>query len=153
MGSYNYIKGDVTEVDFDFLVHGCNAQGRMASGVAKAISDKWPVVKQNYVDWFQNSGLYLGDIQTVTVGNNKFVINAITQEYYGYDKKKYVSYDAVDKAMQSFNRLLRSTGRDSSTKIVMPMIGAGLGGGNWEIIKEIILQNLYDYNVDFYYLD
>lgn len=150
-----YCKGDVTEADFDVLVHGCNAQGKMASGVAKCIADKWPIVKEHYLECyetFKNNGYhksFLGSNFYVVIDEEtgRSVNNAITQQFYGYDGEKYVSYDAIDKVMASISRVV---GKDE--KIVMPKIGSEKGGGDWNVIEKIIESHLSEHDVTIYYL-
>ncbi len=74
---------------------------------------------------------------------NKVILNCITQEFYGKDNKRYVSYDAVDECMQELNIY---------EEIAMPKIGAGLGGGDWSVIEAIINHRLNDRKVTVYYL-
>jgi O-acetyl-ADP-ribose deacetylase (regulator of RNase III) len=37
--------------------------------------------------------------------------------------------------------------------VAMPMIGAGLGGGNWKVIEAIINHRLKDFDVRVYHLE
>jgi O-acetyl-ADP-ribose deacetylase (regulator of RNase III) len=55
-----------------------------------------------------------------------------TQEFYGKDGKKYMSYEAF------FSSFLRVADHYEESTIVMPKIGAGLGGGDWNTIEDII---------------
>ena len=157
-----YIKGDVTKADFSILVHGCNAQGKMASGVAKCIADKWPIVKQSYEEWhmdclvssfYNDSRSMLGELQFVLIDSPcKYVVNAITQQYYGYDGEKYVSYDAIDRCMKELNYRIMHEREGLKPKIVMPKIGSERGGGDWNVIEKIIESHLSEHDVTIYYL-
>jgi O-acetyl-ADP-ribose deacetylase (regulator of RNase III) len=62
------------------------------------------------------------------------VANAVTQKNFGRSGR-YVSYDAVRLVMQRANVLCKAGG---ITEIAMPKIGAGLAGGDWDIIAQII---------------
>ena len=44
-----YRKGDLFQTEIKTIVHGCNAQGVMGSGVAKIIRDKYPKAYDRYV--------------------------------------------------------------------------------------------------------
>jgi O-acetyl-ADP-ribose deacetylase (regulator of RNase III) len=131
-----YIKGDLLSSKATVIVHGCNAQKKMNSGVAKAVREKWPEVYKRYME---TEYLKLGCVQVVRVGG-QYIVNAITQDQYGYDGNKYVSYDAIDSCMSKLAKLFP----ESSAMIAMPKIGAGLGGGNWQVIETIINQHLKD---------
>ena len=41
-------KGNLLESDCDYICQQVNCQGKMNSGIAKQIREKWPVVYQNY---------------------------------------------------------------------------------------------------------
>lgn len=129
-----YKKGNLIDATEKIIVHGCNAQGKMNSGVAKAIREKWPGAFGVYAKVHQQFGLELGSVLWYESPEEKLIGNAITQEFYGSDGKKYVNYDATAAALQSINDVAIELGCD----IAMPKIGAGLGGGNWTIIENII---------------
>lgn len=135
-----YINGDVFTADCEHILHGCNAQGVMGSGVAKIVKEQYTDAYNFYIEYHAQYGLKLGDTQFVPA-NGKVIINAITQEFYGKDGKLYVDYDAVAAAMKTVNRVLKLSGY---TQVAMPKIGSGLGGGNWDVIAYIIEQELAD---------
>lgn len=133
-----YRKGNLLNTDSHYIIHGCNAQGVMNSGVAKAIRERWPKVYEDYKAWYDNctdkflDSLPLGHYHFVKVEDHT-IINAVTQKYYGRDGTRYVSYDAIDEIFEALDDKL-----DFGSKIAMPKIGAGLGGGSWEVISSII---------------
>lgn len=139
-----YIKGDLFSTDVEVIVHGCNNKGVMGSGVAKIIRDKYPEAYKEYKSTSEigynkyNRDLPLGCIIPKKT-NNKHIINAITQDGYGRDNYKYVSYDAVDDCMINLNSYCLE---HNLSTVAMPKIGAGLGGGNWEVIAAIIEHRL-----------
>lgn len=145
-----YIKGDLFTTNAPVIVHGCNAQGVMGAGVAGFIKRKYPTAFEAYKRAFSNSGnkLALGTIIPAEC-QNRIIINAITQNFYGKEGPRYVSYDAIDNCMSAINEycLLHNI-----INVAMPKIGSGLGGGNWGIIKKIIEQNLTYPQVFVYYL-
>jgi len=143
--------GNLLNVERGHIVHGCNAQGVMGSGVALAVKQKYPEVFKDYVERHAKStpdepGLVLGDAYAVTVKNNELVIwNAITQNLYGTGHRQ-VNYDAVETCFAKINNLIGQYKDYFPTEVHIPLIGAGRGGGNWEIIREIIEQTM-DYPV------
>ena len=128
-----YKKGDILASEETIIMHGCNAQGKMGSGVAKAIKEKYPEAFQVYRKREETVGLHLGEFSSVVTKDRKIIINAITQQYYGRDGKKYVSYDAISKVAKTLNGLYENE------SIAIPKIGAGLGGGSWDVIEKILL--------------
>lgn len=119
------------------IAHGVNCQGVMGSGVAKLIREEFPNVYQAYIGFCiigQVPEKLLGKTQFVTLKNNVIVANCFTQLNYGRDGKRYVSYDAVDSCMEE----LAIESKQMGLHINFPFIGAGLGGGNPDIIKLIM---------------
>jgi len=74
------------------------------------------------------------------------MLDAITQEFYGSDGKVYVDYEAIKAVILKCNEILQAEVQDVTThvrplpELAMPRIGAGLAGGDWDIIAEIIEQ-------------
>ena len=93
-----YIQGDLLKGSHPYIAHGVNCQGVMNSGVAKAIRNKWSIVYNEYMNFYDEyeSRDLLGKINVVKVNDYCTVFNCFTQLTYGYDNKKYISYDAID---------------------------------------------------------
>lgn len=45
----HYKTGNLLDAPVDYICHQVNCQGRMASGIAKRIRERWPVVYDAYV--------------------------------------------------------------------------------------------------------
>jgi O-acetyl-ADP-ribose deacetylase (regulator of RNase III) len=131
-----YRKGDLLYTECDHILHGCNAQGVMGAGVAKAIKDRYPEAHRDYIDAYNSRGLDLGDIIFSVQSDGKVILNAITQKYYGRDPSTvYVSYWAIAE-------VFRKIELSAIEKIALPKIGAGLAGGDWNVIEAIIENEL-----------
>ena len=161
-------KGNLLDSDCDYICHQVNCQGRMGSGIAKSIRDKWPIVYDSYRAKYEHAywdavsiyggenaspskiaELIIGDIQIVAIGDGRSVINMFAQSNYGYDGNRYTSYDAF---MDCLARIKVEVPKGS--KIGFPHgIGCGLGGANWEIIEGMINVMLKDYDVHIYKLE
>lgn len=146
--------GDILDLTEGILVHGCNCQGAMGSGIARQIRNKWPAVYSIYKERHQIDGLRLGDVIFVAsfderrqnvcrhlhkvsshLPANVIVANAMTQFYYGTDPDVcYVDYQAV---AASFARIALLA-RDSGLAVNFPLIGCGLANGHWEKVAALI---------------
>lgn len=150
-----YVAGDLLSSSESVIAHGCNAQGVMKSGVAKAIREAYP---QAYADYHRTYRLAwqdgvskapfflaLGDV-IVTKVSDRTILNIISQKYYGRDSSvRYVSYDAIAQSMERINGL-------GYTRVAFPKIGAGLANGNWDVIASII-ESYSDFTPVVYYID
>lgn len=135
------ITGDLIDLAlagrFDVLVHGCNCLGVMNAGVARQIRLAFP--EAHCADLKAGTGGFkLGSISWANVmaaGRPLAIVNAYTQLNISRSVKS-VDYNAVRQAMA----LVKS--QFSGLVIAYPKIGAGLGGGDWAIISEIIATEL-----------
>ena len=127
--------GDITTVTQGIIVQQVNAQRAMNSGVAKAIRDKYPEVWKQY----EAADLTMGSVLLCTPAphSNLLIASIVGQQFYGLHGLKYTSYDALD---QGFRELAKLT--QGLLEINYPLIGAGLGGGSWPVIREIINHRL-----------
>lgn len=142
-----YKTGNLLDSPESHIAHGCNCQGKMNSGVAKAIRERWPNVYEDYIQFDKEIGLRPGDITVTQLDDNKFVANLMTQTFYGYDKRQYVDYDALRTCFQRLKRIMKP-----EHSLAIPKIGAGLGGGDWKIIEQIIEKEMHGVDVTCYVL-
>ena len=132
------IQGDIRDTDIQYIAHGVNCQGKMGSGVAKALFTLWPKVRSQYLDFHKHNihivinGTedFLGVVQFIDC-LDKTILNMFTQNYYGYDGKLYLSYEALRECFENIMKF-------DVTELAIPRIGCGLAGGDWEKVKEII---------------
>lgn len=160
-GNIKVVSGDVLDVEEGIIVHGCNCLGVMGSGIAVAVKNRFPKVYEAYRAIHETpEGLRLGEIIPVRVGENKWIVNAMTQQRTGGIRA--VDYEAVARCFEKVNdlaaeilfsqsRVLRfeqfndiESKTSATVPICFPMIGAGLGGGNWNIIATIIDETIND---------
>lgn len=140
------VKGNLLDAK-GIIIHGCNAKGVMGSGVALAIKNKWPEVFEHYAYAIKSYGgmdharEYMGRVFWIEPSDGVVVGNCITQQLYGIDGSKYLSYDALDKCMIDVAETARQfPGHD----INFPLIGCGLAGGHWPVVREIIEHRIPD---------
>lgn len=125
-----YTNNNLLNITEGIIVHGCNAQGIMGSGVAKQLRQKYPEI---FTDYILAKPYYLGQVIISRVSPTLLVVSAITQQYYGRDPNTiYVDYQAVGNAFLSLNNMF------PGQTLHIPQIGAGLGNGDWERIESII---------------
>lgn len=130
-------RGDLLAVSEGVLVHGCNAQGVMRSGVAKAIRRRWPAAFAAYRAAHRApGGLVPGTVSFAQVGERLWIANAVTQHRYGYDGACYVDEDAVHVCFEQVARFCAAHG---GLPVHFPRIGCGLGGGQWHRIAPRIV--------------
>jgi len=146
----------VEEVTEGIIIQQVNAQCVMGSGVAKAIKDKWPQVYPEYAKVVGPNRVAgrpqdsMGLMIPVQVDTNLWVCNIVGQLRYGREPEKqpggrYTSYDALQIGLKkvyafALENFVLSDDLSWATRphVHYPLIGCGLGGGDWAIVKAII---------------
>lgn len=145
------------EQDVHFIIHGCNAQGRMGSGFAKELRTRFPDAYDEYIVEYEkgNNHLNLGTVVYHAAETDLIIANAVTQEFYGRDGAKYVSYDAIDSVFAELNntaKVLKEVSGKEAIHFHFPKIGSDLGGGDWNVIAQIIESRVTEATTNLYVL-
>lgn len=135
-----------------YILHGCNAQGVMGSGVAKQIKTKYPEAYTAYKQLYNSmpKDQLIGRYCIASVYDNLSIINAITQEKYGTDGKRYTSYDAVSEVC---NELAQQFGNDEVVIAIPKKFASDRGGACWKTIKQLIKSEFKDKNIILYIVE
>lgn len=157
MGMFKIIYGDLITLalngHFDVIGHGCNCFCTMGAGIAVQMKnvfecDKYPLEhKSRYGDINKLGQIdYLG--RNYTKDSNIFeliIINCYTQYHYGKNHVtgtiKPIDYEALTLCLRKINHVF------AGKRVGLPAIGAGLAGGDLEVIKEIMKRELDDCDV------
>lgn len=150
------------EANFDVIAHGCNCLSTMGAGLAPQMARTFGCDRFEMETWGPTiEKLGNIDYQTFVLGEHAMwnlsdadnkrnepelaVVNAYTQYSYGRNHldgvSKPLDYEALTMCMRKINVVFKGK------HIGLPQIGAGLAGGNWERIKQIIQTELKDCDV------
>ena len=146
MAKIIYRQGNLLEQteELDLIGHGCNCFLSMGAGVAKEVKERF-------------NEAHLADLGTKYGDRNKLgkytcaeydgfnILNLYTQ--YKYTRHEVdVDYDAIDEVFLRLNEEFQGQ------TLGIPVIGAGLAGGNWSEIEKIIEEATPDLEVFVYIL-
>lgn len=138
--SVRYIEKDITSVEMGVIAHGVNCSGAMNSGVAKAIRNKWPQVYDRFKVHPKGREV-LGEVDFIyLIGEEIVVANCYTQLFYGYGGGKYADSSAIARALYRVCQIADL----QNYHVYIPRIGCGLGGLDWKMDVEPIVNELAD---------
>jgi O-acetyl-ADP-ribose deacetylase (regulator of RNase III) len=147
----DYRIGDMFKGGHNFIAHGCNAQGVMGSGVAKLVKSNYYYAYVAYRQYYEDYGLKLGEVIYGSVSHDSTpekpsIFNCITQNKYGTDQR-YANYGAIQQCVRIIDQKMSYTPArfEYMNQVAFPMIGAGLAGGDWGIISDIIESNSHNF--------
>ena len=124
------------------IAHIVNNAGYWGKGFVMAISKRWPLVKEHYLEWYDQGepNFKLGAIQILDVAEDIQIANIVGQHgiRYHHSGVPPIRYEALEAGL----RLLAFEARKTEASVHMPRIGTGLAGGDWKKIEPIILNTL-----------
>lgn len=161
------IDGDLFNTDAKFIVHQVNCQGKMGSGVALQVRQKFPHVYEEYkkvalpemlgkIQIVPCNPKYIGyDCGSISIPyNEKFICNMFAQNNYGYDGKRYTDIDALAECFKKLYGLTHERNNNYMSKIAMPYkIGCCRGGADWSEVYKIINTIFVNCDLELWKLD
>lgn len=135
----NIVSGNLIDLAedglFDIIIHGCNCRNTMGAGIAREIKRRY---QEAYTVDTEAANVGLNTLGNISVAdcNSFLIVNAYTQDdWRGYNN---IDYKALRAAMKKINTQFKGK------SVGFPKIGAGLAGGDWNIISNIIDEELTD---------
>ena len=166
---YEEVQGNIITLalqgEFDVIAHGCNCHSKMGAGLAPQMAKAFGCDTFSMESWgstIQKLGCIDYNYFEIKDGKAQFidmvdggihnrvekplvVVNAYTQYNYGRNHSdgdlRPIDYEALTLCMRKMNKEF------SGKHVGLPQIGAGLAGGNWNRIKNIIQTELTDCKV------
>lgn len=145
-----YKKGDLFKLydsnpnAIKIIPHCCNDLGRWGAGFVVPLGQHFPQAQKDYQEYVEcqnkapNDDALLGDTIFTKVPPKVVIANMIAQKGIGRPNKP-IRYWALVKCMESVRkagRIIQEKG--AKVEIHTPLFGAGLAGGKWELIEELI---------------
>jgi O-acetyl-ADP-ribose deacetylase (regulator of RNase III) len=165
-----YLKGDATRPAGHgpkVIVHCCNDRGAWGSGFVLALSNRWDTSRDRspegaYRAWYRAKAFpqilcqpgnpqvevegltrmvpfQLGQAQFVEVEQQLWVCNLIGQHGTGMvDGQPPIRYEAIQQGLGYVRAFCQAVG----AKVACPRFGAGLAGGDWNLIAKLLEQEV-----------
>lgn len=148
-----YFVGDATTPIGEgkkLIIHVCNDIGGWGSGFVLAVSNRWKEPEAKYremAEEFRKNGEFipLGDVQFVPVNEEITLGNMIAQHQTHWEKGvPPIRYQALAKSLE----LVAEYAKMNNMSIHAPKFGAGLAGGNWDLIESLIKEYITSQGIE-----
>lgn len=149
------IEMNVFDTDKEILAHQVNTEGIMGAGLAKEIKYRHPEVYEKYESCCKGMDIkeLMGEVQLVNCTSSmydrkyKHVANLFAESLrYKIEGERHTDYEALRESFKKLNSIGHS--------VAVPyLIGCGLGGGDWNVVKKIIEEECLDIDVDICSID
>lgn len=150
------VKGNLISMakngEVDGLAHGCNCFHAMGSGIAGQLAREFPEIPEVDATTTEYGDLTkIGKFSSLTVQSTINsaedyifdVYNCYTQKAPSYDGSDVFAYDEFPVLLQRLHEfcehIVVSDLVDAPYRLGFPQIGAGLAGGDWNRIRQMIV--------------
>lgn len=117
-----------------FVPHVCNDKGAMGSGFVVPLLKHFPKVYDAYID----APMVQKTVSWAFCGERVVVCNMVAQTLGGKRPLNYISLAVCMDQVREYMENVQKLGSHKPVEIVAPLFGAGLAGGSWEIIRQLI---------------
>lgn len=137
-----YRKGNIFDADVDAIVNTVNCVGVMGRGIALQFKNLFPDNFKAYKIACDNKKVIPGKMftfKTNTLTDQKFIINFPT-------KRHWKGKSRIEDIVSGLDDLKLEIAKNNIRSIAIPPLGSGMGGLNWEEVREIIKNSLKELN-------
>lgn len=135
------------------IAHICNDIGAWGRGFVVPLGRRFPEAQAQYRAWHHRKTdppFALGQVQFVAVRADVWVANMIGQHgIYTQGDTPPIRYDALRECLGR----VRAFALAEKAAVQMPRFGCGLAGGDWEIVSQIIEEELVQHGLTVTVLD
>lgn len=137
------------------ITHLVNDAGLYGAGFAKAVTQRYPVARTRYRNWFRSSYLNdsvektpfeLGMVQIIPLIPSLWMAHLLAQHgVRGPGNSVPLDLDALENCLWLLGKKVE--GRDRDSEVHMPRIGCGLAGGSWAQIEPLVNEYLSEKDI------
>jgi Zn-dependent peptidase ImmA (M78 family)/O-acetyl-ADP-ribose deacetylase (regulator of RNase III) len=144
-----YIIGDATEprgTGKKIIAQIVNDESlNWGRGFGLELAKKFPGIQSDFHKWVEGgSNLKLGNSHLFHVSDDLSIFQMVAQHGYGPSTKPRIRYRSLSESLIALSK----AAREMSASVHMPKIGTGYAGGNWDIISELIEENLIKQGIE-----
>ncbi len=126
------VRADLFDLGVDCYAHGCNIQGIMNAGIAKAFRERYPAMYKEYKGYCRTGNFHPGEVHFYRATDRQpHVINIATQ----FDMKSSARLEYIEQGLLLIEKCYPEWKINS---LAMPHIGCGLGSLKWGDVKEVV---------------
>ncbi|MCO6426787.1 macro domain-containing protein, partial [Nitrosomonas communis] len=133
-----FTRGDILQADVEAIVNTVNCVGVMGRGIALQFKKAWPENFKAYAAACKNNEVQPGKLfvfATQQLANPRYIINFPTKRHWRGASRM----EDIDSGLEALAATIREKHIQS---IAIPPLGCGLGGLDWNQVKQKIEQSL-----------
>jgi len=143
--SIKFVSGNIFNYPgLDAFCHGCNCKGIMGAGIAAEVKKYFPEMFKVYRQLCLNREFILGGVFTASISDivgtyQNEIAKAGFKTVYNLATQNNIGPNANLRAIEASVCLMIDNAEKAGIKTIgVPRLGAGIGGLDWKIVKEIL---------------
>jgi len=135
------VEGDILMSRADVIAQGVSVSDPMTSGLARKLQEKFPSMREQFIEWCEETNPEPGEIWLWPGDGKTRVLNLIVGEAADTELGRASRPDkiAVHRAFRAVNKLVVD---ERLSSIAMPKIGSGAGGIDWLEVRGMMHSQL-----------
>ena len=131
------VEGDILMSRADVIAQGVAVNDPMTRGIARKLQDKFPSMRDQYLEWCEETNPEPGDIWLWHGNGTTRVLNLIIGEATDPELGRASRPDkiAVHRTFRKLNKLVAD---ERISSIALPKIGSGAGGIDWLEVRDMM---------------
>jgi len=129
-----FVKGNIFDSPAQVLTNPINCVGKMGKGLAKVFADKFPAMEKNYIKRCSENKVKIG-APYLWEDDKTQILNFPT-------KKHWKNLSNIQDIEEGLNFIAQNYIDMGIGTLALPALGAGLGGLDWNEVKEVIFRVL-----------
>lgn len=145
----NLISGNIFNSNKQTITNAVNCVGIMGKGLAEQFKTKYPNYFNEYVNECNNNSLNIGKLTVYKLtkkdnhfeNDNKQILNFPTKLHWKNNSKISYIEDGLKYLINNYQNM-------NITSLALPPLGCGLGGLNWNDVYTLMMDYLYNIEID-----
>ncbi|MFH0904043.1 MAG: macro domain-containing protein [Methanobacteriota archaeon] len=130
-----FTSGNLLDIPADIRINTVNCVGVMGAGVALAFRKKYPEMFREYQKACKSGNIMPGKLFIWKNFSGDWIINVPTKRHW----KELSRYEDIESGLIALHDYLKDKGH---VRVVLPALGCGHGGLDWERVKIMIKKYL-----------
>lgn len=135
----HYVSGaDILQAKTEVIVTSVTTAGAMAQGLSAQVAKAFPEVEEEYRQALEQGYLDIGKVWAVQPQGAQYIV-VLFPTSREVSRRSDIKY--IEEGLKALKEVVQGHGWQS---IAMPKLGTGVGGLEWEQVKELIVKTFLD---------
>lgn len=143
------LSGDILLSDAKAVAHGIAPNDDFHQGLALQLRERMPALYKDFRHYCQTQHPKPGGLWTWMSSDGRYIVNLFTQDG-AYDHGSKPGHATLSHVNHTLHALRSFAQKEKLGSLALPRLACGVGGLNWDEVKQLIEKQLGDLNMPVY---